>query len=1112
MIRNIKASLFILLLVTFLPTGLKSQNHAKNWYFGNNAGLDFSKRYPMPVAGGKIDTREGVATISDSLGNLKFYTDGVTVWNYNHVVIADGLSGNGSSTMSATILPSRINPDQYFLFTTNIVTNSADGPVAPDGGHYYILDFSTANPEGKIINDYNTLDTGPIQQRSVEKFLGIPFHDSIIRDTMNQAGYWLITHEFDRFTYKVSKFEETLSPFEETNIGQQHANGSDDFGANRGASGYIAVSLQGDKIAVAIEGQMMVEVFRFNAETGQFQSYMELPTGDTEHKKEKTHGSYGLAFSPSGRFLYATSREGGMIYQWDLPSPSTIAEVYILRNNPDIPCGALQLAPNGKIYLAIDGEEYLGVINRPDRLGPRTYYEEYGVSLVNNETDEGGSSALGLPQFDMSDFEYTHFGYDHNCYGDTTVLFITGSQAAGYNRLARFTILDPPSGLPWNVIDADKHLMAEWVFPAPGDYDVRVQCQYKGVPFDSTYRMTIHSPPDVSLAKDYTIMCRGDSLVLDGGDGAFYEWADELYRDRRYTVTDLDFEVVPLQEFRVKVTDYKGCVGWDTAYVEIKNPPEVDFEYTKSICGDPTGSATVLPKNGVENYYYRWEDFPENTTNKIENVLGGEYVVYVTSRFAGCEAAKVAIVPELGVANVFITSSIDSIVCPNTEVVLTVEGEGASEYNWINPEGQNTRSITVFPEETTTYLVEVVAREGDKTCTIEKSYTIVVSENNSLNLGEDITACEGDTIHFEAPDNFESYFWSNLENVPGITVSESVSLILITVDSNGCSYQDMIEFTFNEYPNIDLGKDLSFCSLDPITLSGGIGSSYLWSTGETSPELIIEETGIYSLILTDNGCASYDTIAVSILSPDSLYFDAVTAKDISCFNADNGQIEIDVRGMGRNYSYSIDNGLTYHENDGLFNDLGKGTYQIMVIEDSVCYKSFDTEVSIVEPEEITYNFQMASPSCEECFDGSIVITDLKGGIGPYDIQWVMISSGKRISGLDVGYYSVIIKDSNDCEKTDQVYLDMGFRIPNAFTPNGDGRNDTFDIEILKSYLQTIVRIFDANGRLVFESEEGYPEPWDGRYQGEYLPMGTYYYVIRTHPDRKPYTGNITLIR
>jgi len=1114
--RKFNALLFFMILVFLLPANLKSQNHARNWYFGNNAGLVFEGRYPMPLMGGQMNSREGVASISDSLGNLLFYSDGRTVWNMNHEIIADDLAGDPLSTMSATILPSRINDNQYILFTTSVIVNGFDGPEVPEGGHYYIFDFSEANPGGLLVQDYTSLGTSPVQKRSVEKFLGIPYPESIIADTLNQAGYWLLSHEFDRFTYKVSQFVDKYSYYTEIDIGQQHGNGTDDFGANRGATGYIAASIQGDKVAVAIEGQKMIEVFRFNNKTGQLRNLLQLPAGDPEHKKDKTHGSYGLAFSPSGRFLYGTSRDGGILYQWDFKTMNTVAEVYILRNNPDIPCGALQLAPNGKIYLAIDGQDYLGVINRPDRLGKRAAFEEYGARLINNDTGEGGSSTLGLPQFDMSDYEVSHFGYDHNCYGDTTVLYMNSGVAGGYSSNATFTIIDPESGGIYNIIQADQYLMARWLFPKPGEYDIRVQGRHNGINLDFIERISILEPPQVSLTeKDYTIMCRGDTLELNAGNGAFYEWADESFRDRSYFVTEEDFEIGLIQEFRVRVVDYAGCVGWDTIQVEIKSPPEVNFEYTKAICGEANGSATVIPTGQIENYYFRWEDFPDNTTNKIENVHGGEYVVYVTSRFAGCEASKLAIVPELGGANVEIVASADSMVCPNTEIVLSIEGEGEFEYNWINPDGENGRSVVVRPEKTSTYSVEVTASDEGRVCTVTKSYTVLVSENHPLDLGDDLSACEGDTISVDASsDDYLSWNWSNDLTGPIIELYESdEELILLVVDENGCEYTDVVSAIFHPAPTVELGKDRSYCSNDPISLFGGMGDSYLWSTGETVSEIQINQSGIYSLQITEFTCENSDTVEIFFLNPDSLRIDTVDIQDITCFEANDGQIEVKVHGMGSHFMYSIDGGETYLDNDGLFENLLPGdNYQLKVMEDSVCYKVYDLPIEIVEPDDISFGFQMSSPSCAECLDGSILLTGLKGGTKPYTIQWNTLDYGIRLSGIGIGQYSVHISDSLNCTKSDIAFLDMGFKIPNAFTPNGDGTNETWEIKLLNIYPQVVVKVFDTNGRLVFESPQGYPEPWDGTFEGSALPMGTYYYMILLRPDEKPYTGTLTILR
>jgi len=84
-------------------------------------------------------------------------------------------------------------------------------------------------------------------------------------------------------------------------------------------------------------------------------------------------------------------------------------------------------------------------------------------------------------------------------------------------------------------------------------------------------------------------------------------------------------------------------------------------------------------------------------------------------------------------------------------------------------------------------------------------------------------------------------------------------------------------------------------------------------------------------------------------------------------------------------------------------------------------------------------------------------------------------------------------------------------IPNTFTPNGDGINDTWNIKYLDSYTTCTVQIFNRYGENVFSSI-GYGTPWDGTYKGAKLPTGTYYYVINLKNDTKLLSGFIAIIR
>jgi gliding motility-associated-like protein len=70
-------------------------------------------------------------------------------------------------------------------------------------------------------------------------------------------------------------------------------------------------------------------------------------------------------------------------------------------------------------------------------------------------------------------------------------------------------------------------------------------------------------------------------------------------------------------------------------------------------------------------------------------------------------------------------------------------------------------------------------------------------------------------------------------------------------------------------------------------------------------------------------------------------------------------------------------------------------------------------------------------------------------------------------------------------------------IPNAFTPNGDGINDTWQITQLTFYTDCVVKIFNRSGMLLYLSK-GYANAWDGTFNGKKLPAGTYYFIIDTH--------------
>lgn len=110
-------------------------------------------------------------------------------------------------------------------------------------------------------------------------------------------------------------------------------------------------------------------------------------------------------------------------------------------------------------------------------------------------------------------------------------------------------------------------------------------------------------------------------------------------------------------------------------------------------------------------------------------------------------------------------------------------------------------------------------------------------------------------------------------------------------------------------------------------------------------------------------------------------------------------------------------------------------------------------------------------------------------------------------------YTLTATSVNGCVAVAQVFVSVlkAPVVPNTFTPNGDGINDTWNIKYLSSYPNATVEIFTRYGEKIYSSI-GYPVPWDGTYKNAGLPVGVYYYVINPKNGRNVMSGSLTIIR
>lgn len=444
---------FVLLLHTWV---FHAQKEANIWYFGYNAGLDFNSGSPVVIKDGQLVTEEGCATISNKDGQLLFYTDGSTVWNRNHNVMMNGtgLKGHYSSTNAAIIVPKPDFPDVYYIFTV-------DAEAGVNGLQFSEVDMSLDEGMGGVTSSKNNF-----------LFAQITEQVTAIKNPSSNS-YWVVSHKWTNnefIAYEVTSSGVNTNPVISALGGTTMGN----------FFGVMKISPNGRKIAISNIADGRLALCDFNPVTGQVSNYMNL----------QIH-AYGIEFSPNSKLLYVCDiAEGKTLTQFNLESNNE-AEIYNSRvivshakDNQNF--GALQLGPDGKIYIAKWALGHLDVINNPNRLGLNCNYQAEAVHL------DGRISKLGLPPFIQSFFNRT-ISFENICFGSTTQFELSDVDSAVWD------FGDPNSG----TYNASTDIEPTHIFSAPGTYQVSVTATIDIETVTATTTITILEEESVASIPDY---------------------------------------------------------------------------------------------------------------------------------------------------------------------------------------------------------------------------------------------------------------------------------------------------------------------------------------------------------------------------------------------------------------------------------------------------------------------------------------------------------------------------------------------------------------------------------------------------------------------------------
>ncbi|MEO8587785.1 MAG: gliding motility-associated C-terminal domain-containing protein [Flavobacteriales bacterium] len=592
-------------------------------------------------------------------------------------------------------------------------------------------------------------------------------------------------------------------------------------------------------------------------------------------------------------------------------------------------------------------------------------------------------------------------------------------------------------------------------------------------------------------------------------------------------------------DWLVTVSDANGCDT--TITITLVDPPVLDATVTttNNICfGDCLGTAEAVITGGVAPYSTVWRDAGGNTiaagVDSIGGLCAGDYTFEVNDA-NGCLFSTPFTITEGTpiVANLTTTNETCFGPCDGTASIAPSGGTGPYTVLWQPPPPVGQGSTLASGLCAGAWSLTITDALG---CDSTYAFTILPFDPILANATVSDVQCNGDcngSIVLAATGGLGGYIylWNPVPpNGQGTATATGLcpgDHDVTISDVIGCD--STFTFTITEPSAVSITVDQVTPATCADAADGSIGTT---ATGGTPPYVFgwagpggfnsaLEDLagllpGDYTLIVTDSHNCT-DTVVVTVDALITVVADAGPDQSV-CFNV---AILLDgSQSVGAlTYTWTDDQSAVIGTDTTVsLGPLSSGPHTFtLTVTNGPCSSSDQVSITVLD-----------LPIADAGPDHAIVLGEpvTLGGTptGPTGSTFLWTPDSALTSGAvsnPLGHpsvttwFTVLVTAPNGCQDLDSVLVTVipEVVIPSGFTPNGDGWNDVWVIDYIDLFPLCEVEVYNRWGELLFQSV-GYKQPWDGRYNDGFVPVGTYYYVVKLNDPRFPdaYTGPLTVIR